>query len=190
VGARAPATHRHLARVRSARGAPFRAPAPYRCISAFFGAFPTPTAFAQSVVERAQTAPLRELIHSLGLFDDRLRSLTAITTAFLAGADAFSAGLQPPHKIHGVGQFGVDSFRIFARDEGAQLKPADAALAGFCNWRRKHTTAGDGPAAAQAGEPAAPPAAEPEQADAKRDAKAAASSRARDARAAVRGPSH
>lgn len=109
----------------------------HRCISAFFGAYPTPSAFAQLVVERSETAALRALINSLGLFDDRLRSLTAITTAFLAGADAFDVTLQPAHKIHGVGQFGVDSFCIFARDQGAKLKPADAALASFCNWRRK-----------------------------------------------------
>jgi methyl-CpG-binding domain protein 4 len=161
----------------------------HRCISAFFGAYPTPSAFAQSVVERAETAALRELINSLGLFDDRLRSLTAITTAFLAGADAFDVGLQPPHKIHGVGQFGVDSFCIFARDQGARLKPADAALAGFCNWRRKHAAADDDAAAKPLEDDAAPTVAKPKKAESKSDAKAERS-RARDARAAGRGPPH
>lgn len=93
------------------------------------------------MVERGQTSELRALINSLGLFDDRLRSLAAITTAFLAGEDRFEPGLLPPHKIHGVGQFGVHSFQIFARDEGVTLRPVDAALVTFCNWRRKHAAA-------------------------------------------------
>lgn len=123
----------------------------HRCISAFFGAYPTPTAFAQSVVERGETAELRAMINSLGLFDDRLRSLAAITTAFLAGPDRFEPGMKAPDKIHGVGQFGVHSFLIFVRDQGAALKPDDAALTTFCNWRRKQ-------AAADAATEAAPPA--------------------------------
>lgn len=93
------------------------------------------------MVERGQTSELRALINSLGLFDDRLRSLAAITTAFLAGEDRFEPGLLPAHKIHGVGQFGVHSFQIFARDEGVTLRPVDAALVTFCNWRRKHAAA-------------------------------------------------
>jgi methyl-CpG-binding domain protein 4 len=90
------------------------------------------------VIEPCDTSALRPRINSLGLFDDRLRSLSAITAAFLAGADQFEVALAPPHKIHGVGQFGVHSFLIFARDGGAVLRPVDAALVTFCNWRRKH----------------------------------------------------
>ena len=107
-----------------------------RCISAFFSAYPTPSAFASAVIDSGDTSALRELVHSLGLFDDRLRSLTAITTAFLSGPDAFTVGLEPSNKVHGVGKFGVHSFLIFCRDQGAQLRPEDKALASFCNWRR------------------------------------------------------
>lgn len=112
---------------------------PVRCISAFFAKYPTPTSFAQRVIDGGQTDELRALIHSLGLFDDRVRSLAAITTAFLAGDDRFEVGLEPAHKVHGVGQFGVHSFLIFVRDQGATLKASDAALVTFCNWRRKQT---------------------------------------------------
>jgi len=110
----------------------------HRCISGFFEEYTTPSLFASSVVNTGETAELRALINSLGLFDERLKSLTAITTAFLAGEDTFEVGLAPPHKIHGVGQFGVHSFQIFARDQGASLKPTDAALVTYCNWRRKY----------------------------------------------------
>lgn len=93
---------------------------------------------------------LRERINSLGLFDDRLKSLTAITRAFLLGADAFEVGLAPPHKVHGVGKFGVHSFLIFCRDQGATLKAEDAALTTFCNWRRKASRAASASEAAPA----------------------------------------
>ncbi|EOD35093.1 hypothetical protein EMIHUDRAFT_110939 [Emiliania huxleyi CCMP1516] len=101
----------------------------HRCISAFFAAYPTPSAFQAEVVQRGQVDALRGLVNSLGLFDDRLKSLLAITTAFLLpaeGEDAFAVDLkkreQGGHKIHGVGEFGWHSWLIFCRDMGATLK--------------------------------------------------------------------
>ena len=46
-------------------------PPQHRCISTFFAAYPTPTAFMEQVIQQQQTASLREKINSLGLFDDR-----------------------------------------------------------------------------------------------------------------------
>ena len=56
-------------------------------ISAFFEAYPTPTAVMEQVVHANQTGPLRQRINPLGLFDDRFASLINVTTRFL-GIDA------------------------------------------------------------------------------------------------------
>ena len=92
---------------------------------------------------------LRPLVHSLGLFDDRLKALVSITQvwdraptltyphlpsptrtlptqAFLLGPDCFSVDLAE-HKIHGVGKFGWQSWLIFCRDMGGTLKKVDDA---------------------------------------------------------------
>ena len=108
----------------------------HRCISDFFEAFPTPSAFLSTVVEANETAGLRVLINSLGLFDDRLKALISITQAFLLGEDTFAVDLKQ-HKIRGIGEFGHHSFLIFCRDGGATLKANDEALKSFCRWRVK-----------------------------------------------------
>ena len=116
----------------------------HTCISAFFAKYPTPSAFA----DERDWASVKTAIHSLGLFDDRLRSLTSLTDAFLRGAplakneraDEFKVELdrKSPHKIHGVGPFGHDSFRVFCRDEGATiaLSAGGEPVAPFVRWRR------------------------------------------------------
>ena len=110
----------------------------HRCISAFFAAHPTPSAFMASVITAGETAPLRALINSLGLFDDRLKSLTAITTAFLLpeNGDAFAVDLKA-HKIRGIGEFGYHSWLIFCCDLGDTVRPSDKCLASYCAWRKK-----------------------------------------------------
>ena len=133
----------------------------HTCISAFFQLYPTPTAFAQETDWKTTKAA----IHSLGLFDDRLKSLAALTDHFLQGAplpagegeallkaedgtpqprraDAFDLSLdrKSPHKIHGVGPFGIDSWRVFCKDEGATIKLNKASkdiLEPFVRWRRR-----------------------------------------------------
>ena len=70
----------------------------HTCISNFFSAYPTPSAFLQLVVKDGEVSACREVIYSLGLFDDRLKSLTSITQAFLLGGDAFAVDLGE-HKI-------------------------------------------------------------------------------------------
>ena len=112
----------------------------HRCISAFFSAFPTPSDFLESVVERGEHSALKGMINSLGLFDDRLKGLVAITEAFLLGDDEFMVDLKE-HKIKGIGEFGYHSWLIFCRDAGASLKANDAALSSFCAWRKKSAAA-------------------------------------------------
>ena len=126
----------------------------HTCISEFFALYPTPSAFSSETdYRRIQTA-----IHSLGLFDDRLKSLCSLTDTFLYGAalepkkgakspraDEFRVDLdrKSPHKIHGVGPFGHDSFLVFCKDEGATitLSKGGDPIAPFVNWRKKHAKA-------------------------------------------------
>ena len=58
------------------------------------------------VVKGGDAASCKAVVHSLGLFDDRLKGLVAITQAFLLGSDAFAVDLDATaqgHKIRGVG---------------------------------------------------------------------------------------
>lgn len=108
----------------------------HRCISAFFEFAPTPSVFLDRVVRGSEAGALKEVIFSLGLFDDRVRSLVSITQAFL-NAGEFAVDLAE-HKIHGVGKFGYHSWLIFCRDMGGSLKKIeDATLLSFASWRKK-----------------------------------------------------
>ena len=74
-------------------------------------------------------------IKSLGLFDDRLRSLVALTDTFLRGAPLEPSKKKSPradefkvetdrksvHKVHGVGPFSVESWLVFCKDQGATI---------------------------------------------------------------------
>ena len=102
----------------------------HECISTFFEKYPTPTAFA----EESDSAKVLTAIKSLGLFDDRLRSLVALTDTFLRGAPLEPSKKKSPradefkvetdrksvHKVHGVGPFGVESWLVFCKDQGAK----------------------------------------------------------------------
>ena len=112
----------------------------HRCISGFFQAYHSPSAFLEQVVKQGKHSALKEIIASLGLFDDRLKGLVGITEAFLLGDDEFMVDLKE-HKIRGIGEFGWHSWLIFCRDGGATLKANDAALTTFCNWRKKSAAA-------------------------------------------------
>ena len=60
-------------------------------------------------------------------------------------ADEFRVDLdrKSPHKIHGVGPFGHDSFLVFCKDEGATitLSKGGDPIAPFVTWRKKHAKA-------------------------------------------------
>jgi len=68
----------------------------HNCISAFFERYPTPSALLQE----DKWHRVREVINPLGLFDDRLKSLTSLTTHFFAH-DNFEISLErnSPHKV-------------------------------------------------------------------------------------------
>ena len=121
----------------------------HECISAFFEKYPTPTAFA----EESKPANVLTAIKSLGLFDDRLRSLVALTDTFLRGAPLEPSKKKSPradefkvetdrksvHKVHGVGPFGVESWLVFCKDQGATIKLSKGGepLAPFVAWRKR-----------------------------------------------------
>ena len=121
----------------------------HECISAFFEKYPTPTAFA----EESDSANVLAAIKSLGLFDDRLRSLVALTDTFLRGAPLEPSKKKSPradefkvetdrksvHKVHGVGPFGVESWLVFCKDQGATIKLSKGGepLAPFVAWRKR-----------------------------------------------------
>ena len=78
------------------------APVKERCLAAFFAQYPTPTDFLNG-----NPADMEPLIHSLGLFPDRLAAMTAITQKWMAPG-VFQIDTQGEHKIKGAGQFAVD----------------------------------------------------------------------------------
>ena len=65
---------------------------------------------------------LNGIVHSLGLFDDRLKGLRGVTEAFLFGRDDFDVDPKT-HKTRGIGEFGHHSFLIFCRDGGVPVVP-------------------------------------------------------------------
>mmetsp|Transcript_19185 Transcript_19185/g.40206 ORF Transcript_19185/g.40206 Transcript_19185/m.40206 type:complete len:349 (-) Transcript_19185:62-1108(-) len=105
----------------------------HACISAFFERFPTPTD-----LQRAEDLDKKvlEVIQPLGLFENRIKALMAVTTAFLCSA-RFAVDLKE-NKIYGIGQFGVDSYNIFCKGL-TKCKPQDKTLASYCNWHIRTT---------------------------------------------------
>jgi len=91
-------------------------------------------------IDEEDASKVKDVIKSLGLFDDRFASLAAITKAFLLGTDGqtgdkFDVDLKE-NKIRGIGVFGYQSYGIFCKDIGATVKPNDKTLASFCRWRK------------------------------------------------------
>lgn len=119
----------------------------HECISAFFARYPTPSALATE----SDHARIQATINSLGLFHDRLRSLVALTDHFLQGAldgdarlDTFdvSTDRASPHKIHGVGDFGRDSYLVFCKDLDVALSPGGKPIRTFLEWRKSSRAVG------------------------------------------------
>mmetsp|Transcript_3307 Transcript_3307/g.4353 ORF Transcript_3307/g.4353 Transcript_3307/m.4353 type:complete len:208 (-) Transcript_3307:39-662(-) len=113
-------------------------------IANFFQKYPTPTSFALET----EHENVYQAIRSLGLFDDRLASLIALTDHFLRGAplpngsrdDCFQLSTErnSPYKIRGVGPFSVDSYKLFCKDDfHMTLSDGGKPLINFQNWRRK-----------------------------------------------------
>lgn len=104
----------------------------YRCISEFFKAYPTPSAAL-----RANADDIFEIIKSLGLFPGRMRSIVEVTTKFLTHPGEFTVGAEPDVKLYGIGEFGIDSWYIFARND-IHRTPGDSNLQSFVRWQRNH----------------------------------------------------
>ena len=75
----------------------------------FFDRYPNPT----SCID-ANPSEMHECIAPLGLFETRFRSIVEISRAFLSRNVVFNVGLTKEFKIYGIGEFGVDSYNIFA----------------------------------------------------------------------------
>jgi len=105
----------------------------HNTISAFFEAYPTPS----HLLDVSDPDEVLKVIKPLGLFPGRMQSLVAISTKMLE-MPQFVLGLNKEHKIYGIGEFGFQSYQIFCQNKGCSIHPGDKALAGFCNWQKKH----------------------------------------------------
>lgn len=99
-----------------------------KCIGGFFAAYPTPSAALDS-----DPGHVLDIIAPLGLFPGRMKSIISISERFIE-MPSFDAGLDKHNKIYGLGEFGIDSYLIFSRGEGASLTPQDKNLRAFCSW--------------------------------------------------------
>ena len=99
-------------------------------VSSFFEEWPTPTAALAAAPEQ-----LQRILHPLGLFDNRVQSIVAVSERFLI-APVFTIELKGENKIYGIGEFGLQSFLIFARGN-LDIVPGDATLKSFVAWQKR-----------------------------------------------------
>jgi len=109
-----------------------------RTIAAFFARYPTPSAALDADPEE-----LKAILHPLGLFPNRAKSLAAISQRFLE-MPRFDLGLTPELKVFGFGSFGVDSYSIFCRGR-LDLNPSDATLKSFVAWQKRRRAKAEQP---------------------------------------------
>ena len=105
------------------------------CISRFFERFPTPTdALA------AKPDEVLEIIRPLGLFPNRYRSVVEVSARVL-DVEPLDVGAEVGvNKIYGVGEFGIDSFEVFARGN-VGVNPGDKTLQSFVSWQKRNRKA-------------------------------------------------
>lgn len=107
-----------------------------RCIRTFFELCPTPSALSG-----VDPNELEKCIHSLGMSGERIRSVSAITVAWLSRG-SFDVNLVTPEKggskIFGCGAFTVDSYNLFCkcRREYEQVS-GDHNIVTFQKWLQK-----------------------------------------------------
>ena len=110
-------------------------------IAAFFGCCPSPSRLLEASGGAEARRELEALLKPLGLVDGRLKTLAALSQAFLE-MPAFDVGHKKNvNKIWGCGAFAVDSFRVFCRAE-AVAEVADDSCKSYVEWWLK---AGGGP---------------------------------------------
>jgi methyl-CpG-binding domain protein 4 len=113
----------------------------HTAISGFFANWPTPSA-----VLDAEPGNLLPVMKPLGLFENRLRSLIAVSEKFLS-MPVFDVGLDKERKIYGIGEFGYSSYLIFCRygteGGGAEAQPSDKTLQGLVRWLKSQSGGGE-----------------------------------------------
>jgi len=105
-------------------------------LAAFFALAPTPSALLD-----AEASSLQAAMHPLGLFDNRLKALIAVSERFLT-APRFDVGSEPANKIWGCGAFTISSFAIFVKGQLDGPAPDDATLKAFLAWQKRHRGGG------------------------------------------------
>ena len=101
-------------------------------ISAFFAAYPTPTAALAAEPDDALA-----ILRPLGLFPNRFRSVVEVSTAVLTNVGPLDVGMEAGvNKIYGIGEFGVHSFEVFCRGD-LDARPADKTLQAFVAWQKR-----------------------------------------------------
>eukprot|EP00947_MAST-08B_sp_MAST-8B-sp1_P002469 g2469.t1 len=120
----------------------------HKCVSAFFARFPTPSALlvdeddetggsggsgssGQAIIDT-----LEEIMRPLGLFANRLKGVLSVAERFIE-MPVFDVGLDKAVKIYGIGEFGVDSYKIFCRGLGRTFTPKDRTLNSFASWLKR-----------------------------------------------------
>ena len=103
-----------------------------KAIGDFFDAYPTPTAAMKMDVEKTFA-----ILKPLGLFPNRLKAIADITRKFLTMVPTFRVSLDKEVKMYGVGQFTLDSFRIFCLGMWNSVDAQDKNLRSYCNWASK-----------------------------------------------------
>ena len=79
---------------------------------------------------------LQEMIKPLGLAERRSRSLKLMSIDYLAKNWKDNAKV-----LYGIGKYGDDAYRIFAKDEWKEVEPTDSALKFYINWKKENENA-------------------------------------------------
>ena len=85
-------------------------------IEVFFDRWPD----ARSAVS-ADENEMREVVHSLGMFNRRVKTIKKMSQQFLSG---FENAIE----LYGCGKYADDTYRIFMKGEWKDVKPNDRAL--------------------------------------------------------------
>jgi len=114
----------------------------HTCISAFFEKFPTPSALLDAGPDDVLPTVL-----PLGLFPTRYKTVVEVSRRFIE-MPAFEVGKAPELKIYGVGEFTLDSYRIFVKGD-VDFAPGDKNLKAFVSWQKRHRAGKQPPAASE-----------------------------------------
>jgi len=103
------------------------------CLAAFFNKCPTPS--------KALDIPpgeIEPILHPLGLFQSRYRSILELSRQFLVLPE-FTLDLKA-HKVYGFGEFAFDSYLLFCKGMATKCVPKDKTLRAYCSWAKASCT--------------------------------------------------